>query len=527
MRKLHWRFFSPLSRNILIINLITLTIPALGFLYLSDYRRELVRAEIQSVHQESKIFADALAVGAVRQFSNGAEFVELPSALQILRRLSTPLESRAILFLNDGTLIADSRNLHNEVIPKTLSSPDSDMANTLESLEEYLHLGLNSIEDFIPPPLYREPAEMHIYAFPHALQAMAGEIASKVWSTPERDVVISVAVPVQPLKRVFGVLVLIRQSDHIETTIRELRWNILIAFLIAVAFTVTMSLLLAQQLTRPLSTLARAAQRFGQPQHKLNDLQIPILRSPDDEIGILSRALFGMTENLKARISTIEGFAADVAHEIRNPVSGISSALETYQTIKSKEKRQTLMTMAQTELRRIDIMIDDILESSRLDAALMAETPETVNIAHWLAKFGEMFHALNPDQELALEFPSQKIWVAIKPSRLDQVLQNILGNARDFQPRGVPIKISLNTDQGQAVLSIIDRGTGIPEQSLENIFNRFYSDRPSEQKSIHTGLGLSIVKQIIESYNGNIIAKNRNDKQSGAVFTITLPIIKA
>ncbi len=526
MGKQNWRFFSPLSRNILIINLITLTIPVLGFLYLSDYRRELVRAEVQSIHQESKIFADALAVGAIRQFSNGAEFLELPSALQILRRLSTPLESRAILFLNDGTLIADSRNLHNEVTPRALHNLDGGMASILNSLEQYLHLGLDSIENFTRPALYREPAEMHIYAFPHALQAMGGDIASKVWSTPERNLVISVAVPVQPLKRVFGVLVLIRQSDHIESTIKELRWNIIMAFLIAVAFTITMSLLLARQIARPLSILARAAQRFGQPQHKLSNLRIPILRSPDDEIGILSRALSGMTENLKARISTIEGFAADVAHEIRNPVSGISSALETYQTIKSEEKRTALMTMAQTELRRIDIMIDDILESSRLDAALMAETPETTDIVQWLVQFGETFHALNPDQALSLELPPQKIWVAMKPSRLEQVLQNILGNASDFQPQGIPIEVSLSIDRQNAVLHIADHGIGIPEQSLKNIFNRFYSDRPNEQNAIHTGLGLSIVQQIIESYHGTITASNRAEPKTGAIFTITLPIIR-
>lgn len=526
MQKPRWRFFSPLSRNILIINLITLMIPVFGFLYLSDYRRELVRAEVQSIRQESRIFADALAVGAIRQFSNGVEFLDLPGALQILRRLSTPLESRAILFLNDGTLIADSRNLHNEVIPGNLENLAPDMVDIFSSLEQHLHVGLDYIEDFALPPLYREPAEMHIYAFPHAIQAMGGETAAQVWSTPKRNLVISVAVPVQPLQRIFGVLVLIRQSDHIEATIRELRWNILVAFLIAVAFTITMSLLLARQIARPLSKLARAAQRFGQPQHKLSNLQIPILRSPTDEIGILSRALSGMTENLKARISSIDGFAADVAHEIRNPISGISSALETYQTIKSEEKRAALMDMAQTELRRIDIMIDDILESSRLDAALMAETPDTIDLTQWLAQFVETFHALNPDQKLSLEVPTGPIWLAIKPSRLDQVLQNILGNARDFQPQGIPIVLSLSTDSRNAVLQVVDHGIGIPAQSLENIFNRFYSDRPKEQHGIHTGLGLSIVRQIVESYGGTITANNRTGGKSGAVFTILLPIIK-
>lgn len=521
------RLLSPLSRNILVINLITLVIPVLGFLYLADYRRELIRTEVKSLSQETQTFADALAEGAVDNFQDQFQLLDITHALQILHRISDHSNMRAIMFLSDGTLVADTRFMHHQVSVDDMPLPQQTFTRLLEAFIDKFHAAFNYLEDRTLLEKYQEPAEIHIRTLPHAIEALSGKIETTVWASQNnRELVISSAAPIQPLHRVFGVLVVTRVSDKVETTIRELRVNILSAFFVAIVFTITMSLLLARQISRPLSRLARAAQAIDEPDMQLNELHIPVLNPAHDEIGILSRALWKMTENLKARITAIEGFAADVAHEIRNPISGISSALETYHIVKSEQKREELLAMAQKELGRIDIMIDDILESSRLDAAIQEEGRDLIDIARWIKQFEMTYHDLNHQRKLQVQAPERAVWVSFRESRLAQIMQNLLSNAFDFQPEGQPIEITISIVDSVVKIVVIDRGPGIPEQSLEKIFERFYSDRPAENQTFHTGLGLSIVKQIVEGYNGTISAANRPPPETGAIFTVILPFIE-
>jgi two-component system sensor histidine kinase ChvG len=341
---------------------------------------------------------------------------------------------------------------------------------------------------------------------------------------PPDHLAISAAAPIKPIHQLYGSVMLLSKNDQINRTIHALRLNILSAFVTALLFSVTMSLILARRLAHPLSQLAFAARRFDRLDSSLSDLEIPIVKTPHDEIGALSRAMAQMVESLKWRINSIEGFAGDVAHEIRNPIAAVKSVLETLPLIRCEEKRQEFLSMAQAELNRLDWLISDILEATRLDTALQDEQREAMDITDAIRRFVENYRALYPQQRLNVCLPQRVLWVFMQERRIDQIMQNLLDNARDFAPEDTDIVVTLTHRAERAAVTIADEGIGIPQAALDKVFNRFYSDREGGKKGNHTGLGLSIVRQIVESHSGVISAANQPPPKSGAVITVDLPL---
>jgi two-component system sensor histidine kinase ChvG len=348
---------------------------------------------------------------------------------------------------------------------------------------------------------------------------------------------------VQRYKQVLGAVMLTKPDTKIAAAIQDVRHDILKIFGVTLLITLLLSIYLARAIARPLKLLAKAAERvrIGQTQmvglsgmsRLLNQGAIPDFSARQDEIGDLSVALREMTAALAKRIGAIENFAADVAHEIKNPLTSLRSAVETAGKIKDPERQQKLMQVIRDDVDRLDRLITDISVASRLDAELTRDEAARVDITHMLQTLVGFY-----DQEKGVSATTAK--VVVDPdltknlivsgveSRLVQVMQNLISNALSFTSADKHVFVTAHTTRDHYIEMVVeDIGGGIPEGKLEAIFDRFYSERPKSEKfGTHSGLGLSISKQIVEAHHGRIWAENRTDEQGqvfGARFIVRLP----
>jgi two-component system sensor histidine kinase ChvG len=335
-------------------------------------------------------------------------------------------------------------------------------------------------------------------------------------------------VPVQRYKQVLGAVMLSTSNGEIEDELRTVRLELLRIFAVAVLVTVLLSIYLAGTIARPIRRLAGAAERArGRGAH----IEIPDFTERRDEIGELSRSLREMTDALWQRMSAIESFAADVAHEIKNPLSSLRSAVETASRIEDPAKQRRLMAVIQDDVERLDRLITDISDASRLDAELSRLEVSPTDIGAMLRALAEMHETTRADgaPRLALEIVERgrALIVPGVESRLSQVFLNVIANAVSFSPPEAEIRVRAAHDGRAVFVTVEDQGPGIPEDKLTAIFDRFYTERPAGEKfGTHSGLGLSISKQIVEAHRGRIWAENRTDATGairGARFSIRLP----
>jgi len=337
---------------------------------------------------------------------------------------------------------------------------------------------------------------------------------------------LSVALPVQRYYKVFGALSLSKDGTEIEAALRNVRSTILMVFAGALVVTVALSVYLAGAIARPLNKLALAAERVRR-NVALDGVNIPDMTGRGDEIGDLSGMLREMTDALRLRMVGIERFAADVAHEIKNPLTSLRSAVETAARVKNPEQQQQLMAIIKEDVDRLDRLISDISDASRLDAELSRDETEPVDIASMLSMLSNLHGSSGPEVSLQT-IGTGPFTVMGSEGRLVQVFRNLITNAQSFSPEGGSIRLTVRRNDDQVEALVEDDGPGIPDGKLGAIFDRFYSERPSDEKfGTHSGLGLSISKQIIEGHGGEIHAENRTNGQqgiSGARFTVTLPL---
>jgi len=524
--------FSPLTRRILAINLIAPALMVAGMLYLDTYRRGLIDARFEALFVEGDLIAVALGETVVGDASGGDERIDLIAARQLLRRLIGPLDTRARLFASDGRLLVDSWRLDGaggRVEAEPLAPPNGGrLGRAVETALDWLG-ALLSAREHLPPYVEREPQRAVDYG--EATAALRGERARARRASGDANDgdVLSIAVPVQRFKRVQGALMLSATDADIEARVRAVRRAVLEIFAAALAVTVLLSVFLAGTIARPVRRLAEAADVVRQG--KGSAAAIPDFSDRNDEIGDLSRALREMTDALNDRIGAIERFAADVAHEIKNPLSSLRSAVETVARVRDPEQQRNLLEIVQEDVQRLDRLISDISDASRLDAELARAEAESVDIGAMLAVLVDIHRATNakPDvPEILLSAPPHGTLVTrgIEP-RLVQVFENLIANARSFSPKGGVVRITARRIDGWIEITIEDQGPGVPAAKLEAIFERFYSERPAGEKfGTHSGLGLSISKQIVEAHGGTIAAENLGpdpDHAQGARFTIRLP----
>jgi len=531
-----WRFgLSPLVRRILAVNLIALLILVGGILYLTEFRANLIERRLDRLTVQAEIIAGALGESA----TGGPEASGMvrEEAQRIIVRLAGPTQTRARLFSTDGHLLVDSRFLPSSagVIAEplrpigespALSERAAGLANTL----------LDLFVDDPQLPRYRERPEQRAEDYVETVRALSGEAATQRRVLPDGTMLISAAVPVQRFRRVLGALMLSADTRDIEAIVREEQITILKVFAAALAVTLIVSLFLASTIARPINRLAKAADQVRRNIGRENHLP-QIERS--DEIGELSSALSEMTAALYRQIDAVESFAADVAHELKNPLSSLHSAVESLERTDDPDMKARLAEIVQDDVRRIDRLISDISDASRLDAELSRGHMATVDLgelAGSLVRAQNARQAAETDEEAVRFTPPEPGTMLVNglESRLGQVITNLLDNARSFSPDPGTVSLDLRREGERILLTVEDSGPGLPAGAESKIFERFYSERPEDEAfGRHSGLGLSICRQIVTAHGGEIHAENRDagagenaqacQDECGARFIVSLP----
>ena len=520
---------SPLTRRIIAVNVLPLAVLAIGFLYLGKFEGSLIGQQVEALRTQGEIFAAALGEGAVLDSPDDGEVLLPDLARQMMRRLVAPTRTPARLFDRDGKIVADSRALGGPGAPVQVAElPPPDHKSWLTRAGEHVY---DWIAGLLPRrgnyPAYRDHPTAD--GFPEVMRALHGESETAVRRDPaDQALVISVAVPVQRYKEVLGAVMLSSANGEIENELRTVRFELLRVFGVALLITILLSLYLAGTIGRPIRRLAAAAER-ARGRGALID--IPDFTQRGDEIGDLSRSLREMTHALSERMSAIESFASDVAHEIKNPLSSLRSAVETAVKIDDPVKQQRLLAIILDDVERLSRLITDISDASRLDAELSRDVMETIDIAAMLRALVDIHETTRADgtAHVVLSLPERRRGLVVTgfETRLSQVFLNVISNAVSFSPPGGEIRVAAREDGRAVLVTVEDAGPGIPSDKLNAIFDRFYTERPAAEKfGTHSGLGLSISKQIVEAHRGRIWAENRQGPGgavSGARFSIRLP----
>ncbi len=527
-RRIRWRPRGPGSRSlvgrILAINMITLLIPVIGFLYTDRYRQFLIDGELEALRSEGRIIAVALGSAAVTGEGSDKRLDKDRSAL-FLRLLTIESPSRARLFALNGDLLADSRVLRGGMVPiysQSLGEPSLMEILSPRAIWRAVRRGGRQF------PRYIETMPQRADHYPEAADALFGKFANGVRAADGNALVLSAAVPVQEYRRVLGGLMISRETTIVDERIASMQTLILTLFFIALVITVLLSIYLAHTIAQPVRQLAKSADLVRRQKDRRH--AIPDLSERGDEIGDLSLSLRDMTESLWDRIDSMESFAADVAHELKNPLTSLRSAFETLSMVKDPKQQAVLFDILTHDVDRMDRLITDISDSSRLDAELARSHWEEMDLYALAQDVVSLQHQMvESDVEIILEpaqFRKPGFYILGAELRLGQVLVNVITNAQTFSPPMGKIWVRLVRDRGDILLSVEDQGIGFPADKLNKVFDRFYTDRPEQDGfGKHSGLGLSISKQIITAHGGKIWAENadQNGEISGGRVVIRLP----
>ena len=511
VRRGAWPIGSRLGRLIVLLNLLGLAILVGGALVLNEIRQGLVQTRLESLELEGQVIAKVIDEYAT--IGEPQPALDQDRAASMVGVLSIPSSQRARLFDAAGRQLADSFVVADRVDVSPLpparrpGEPPAGEA-AVEARTAKLAKARAALE-----------AEVH--------EALAGDVVRNVRVGEEGNRVVSVSIPIRHVRAVLGVLTL--QASGVEQIVAAQRRALIPFILIAVGATLTSSLLLTQLVAEPVLRLARAADRV-RLQHA-RAIALPDLANRDDEVGDLTRSLEDMTRALSDRMQAIERFAADVAHELRNPMTSIRSAVETLDLVKDAAPRARLLAILQQDVGRLERLITDISNASRLDAELARESPKPLDLARLLADICGFYEATARPGEARVRFlapPSpEPMRVSGREGPIGQVVRNLVDNARSFSPPGGEVRVSLRRQKREALVQVDDDGPGIPPENLETIFQRFYTARPKGAAfGGNSGLGLAIARHIIEAHGGRIWAENRMDGEriAGARFSISLPL---
>ncbi|TDI61780.1 MAG: HAMP domain-containing protein [Alphaproteobacteria bacterium] len=520
---------SGLTGKILLLNILALAILVSGILYFNQFRSSLVQTRLGVLITEAQMVAAALGESA----SGGADTrnVDVGQARAILQRLTVGAQNRGRLFGLNGDILLDSRLMvpNSQVLTHPLLPPDEmpGIGPTWTNLKAWLIKAISTEPDYPP---YFENVEQKASDYVEVLTALQGDMATAVRLTDHGTLMLHVAIPVQRFHRVLGAVLVSVETTEIEEVVRQERLAILEVFGVALVVTALLSMFLAGTIARPVRRLADFAHqvRLGRGR----DIKMPDFTGRQDELGDLSRALRDMTRALYRRIDAIEAFAADVSHELKNPLSSLHSAIETLDLDADPSQQRKLLAIIKDDVNRLNRLITDISNASRLDAELLRGEMASVDLAAMLATIIEIYQETTQDQDvtLSLELPDEPLVITGIEGHLGQVIRNLIDNALSFSPPGGTIQIAARKVDNRIRVEIMDEGPGIGEDKLEAIFDRFYTERPEEDGfGTHSGLGLNICKQIVAVHSGEIWAENLFEpgdldrNRIGANFIISLP----
>jgi two-component system sensor histidine kinase ChvG len=523
---------SLITLRVLAVNLLPVVFLLAGMIYMEDYRRGLIAAELETLESKAKLFAAAVVESATSPDATAAPDIIPPLAQQMVRRLVEASDLRARLFGVDGSLLADSLLLvdaSGEVSIEPLPPPRRSRHLMKDVLDVYDRLLSRIGKPNALPPQIETPKPV-AQDFAEVITALSGKSGTALRAAADRGVIVSVAVPIQRYEQVVGALMLNKDTNNIDEALTDVRLDILQWFLVTLAVTILLSLYLSGTIARPIRLLARAAEQVRRDRHRQH--RIPEFGERNDEIGQLAQALKEMTEALWLRMDAIEQFAADVAHEIKNPLSSLRSAVETAARVKDAQARERLMTIIQQDVDRLDRLISDIADASRLDAELSRADSAPVDLTSMLETLVNVSETSAEQRRARLRLDvadGAKLRVSGIEGRLVQVFRNLMANALSFSPAGGTITLKAHRENGLVVTEVLDEGPGIPDGREKDIFARFYSHRPKgESFGHHSGLGLSISKQIVEAHGGTIWIENRraaDGRVTGARVVVELPAL--
>ena len=503
--RLSWSGRWTLSYRILALNLITLLLVALSTLYLDVFRNRLSKERVRQTRIEATATAQAILAA-------GPEDREA-----ILATISKTTGTRLRLYGPDGKLVADSWHLTGP----TYQLVDPNTQKWTKDVARSLDRGFNTLVGADSPDQFVEPTIDQLKAWPEAVQARASnKSVTAVRNAPDLTPVISAAVPLG------ADTLLATDNDRAFTrTVRRQRALIAGAMMFVVVLSVLLSLFLARTIVRPLRRLAIAAHRVRLGRSR--EVNVPRLPSRSDEIGLLARAVSDMSQSLRHRIDNIEAFAADVTHELKNPLASLRSAVDGLDRVDDPELREKLKKIVREDVRRLDRLISDISEAARTDAELARATFERVDLGPLIEQLVGSWETRREtgDARLAFARPRKNSAVVMgKPDRLARAINAIIDNAVSFSPAGGLVEIAAARVGDEVRIRIDDEGPGVPPEAREAIFNRFHSVRPEgENFGRHSGLGLAIAQAIVNGHDGEIDVQDRDDAPSGARFTIRLP----
>jgi two-component system sensor histidine kinase ChvG len=505
---LRWSGRLSLTQRILAVNIFALAILAGSLFYLDSFRTRITRDRLAQAQTEARIVAQAVSVA--------------PASIRprLLRTLGQTSGTRLRIYSEDGAKRMDSW----DGVAPTYRLRDPEEEDWTKDIARLLDNGFDAIVGAQKAPDLLPPGMDGLAAWPEAETALrATGSTSMLRRAPDGTPFISAAAPVagEPA----WVILLTDNPRDVRRIVRDERLTLGIVLFVTILLSVLLSLFLARTIATPLRRLARAAQRVRLG--RAREVSVPLLPSRRDEIGLLARALHDMTQTLRYRIDATEAFAADVTHELKNPLASLRSAVDTLDRVDDPGLRKQLLDVVRQDVQRLDRLIVDIAEVSRLDAELSRARFDRVDLGRMIETLLPLWEVRAGERSVRIAFARPRTGSAVMmgdESRLARVVDNIVDNAISFSPTGGLVEIAATSAGANVIVTVEDEGPGVPGDAREAIFNRFHSMRPEgEDFGRHSGLGLAIAKAIVEGHDGRIGAEDRHDGRLGARFTISFP----
>jgi two-component system sensor histidine kinase ChvG len=525
---------SLLTLRILVIIVFPTAMFFIGLLHLDQYRDTVLESELDALYRQGNTLARTIGLADAEYSVQAQRRISELTIHRAQQLIASIPDARIRIFQPNGAMIIDSAD-GGGLYPQNIKvTPRDDMVQS--DITRWLQGMVSSLAAVLSPqdnyPLYRDGRYLSVEDFPLVKPALLGEPTRMIMRDRKGKLILGVALPIRNLRVVRGALLVTASGEQAERDITEVQYTFFQVFFGILMITIILGMYLSQSIVGPITTLARRANQVRLNQGQ--SLTLPDLINRRDEIGILARDLSAMTDELNARMKATASFAADVSHELKNPLTSLRSAVETMARLEDKAQQDKLMQIILDDVGRLNRLISDISAASRLDADLSEAEYETIDLGDLLRNFVNSRRlTLDGQSKVALQCqtPKTPVMARVVVDRLVQVLDNLFVNATSFSPDGGVIVLSLQRKGDDAVVTMADDGPGIPENKRDTIFNRFYSERPEgETFGRHSGLGLSISRQIIEALGGKITANNRKRRRgafkTGAEMVITLPIVK-
>lgn len=504
---LSWSARWSLTSRILAVNIFALAMLAGSFFYLDSYRTRVSEERTGQTENDVQMIGSALAS------------VQPPTRQALAAKMAGVDGSRLRVYDGNGALVLDSWRAG----PITYQLRDPEAEPWQKHVARFMDRTFDHIVGADPVVRFVEPAADTLGAWPEARAAAArpGAIVSRHRTAPDRTPVLSAALDLPTV----GTMLITNNVRDITRIVRAERFAIGVVIAGVMLVSILLSLFLARTIARPLRHLAIAAHRVRLG--RAREVVVPRLPSRRDEIGLLSRALSDMSQALRRRIDAVEAFAADVSHELKNPLASLRSAVDSLGVVKDPALQTRLLDIVRDDVMRLDRLITDVAEISRLDGELSRARFERIDLGPLIEGLLGAREERGRNGEVRIAFARPYVNTAVvygDGARLARMIENLVDNAVSFSPPGALVEVSAVGIEDIVLVGIEDEGPGIPTPKRDTIFHRFHTDRPDdEEPDRHSGLGLAIAKAIADGHDGTIEVRDRSDGRSGAYFLITLP----